>query len=106
MDKLREVLAQAGVSRSALDKMDEAQVKQLARALKIDPTPFLPRNVKIEEGKNGARYVVTEGFAVPKFKDKKAVTGENSLAKNLYLRVEAIDQAIEDLLAAKALITK
>ena len=106
MDKLRELLSKSGISSSALEKMDESQVRQLAKALKIDPTPFLPRNVKIEEGKNGARYVVTDGFSVPKLKDKKLVVGENSLAKNLYLRVEAIDQAIADLVAAKGLLNK
>jgi hypothetical protein len=106
MEKLRDALAAAGIARSALAAMGEAQIKQLAKALNIDVASFLPRDVRIETGKNGARYVVTEGYPVPKMKDQKIVAGERSLAKNLYLRIESIDAVIEDLLIAKSLLNK
>ena len=56
-------------------------------------------NVEIREHK-GANYVVTSGFTVPK------VGNGGTAARGLFLRVEAIDQAIADLQAAKGLLTK
>ena len=98
MEQLKEALVGCGIGREALDAMDDAQIKNLARAMKLDPAQFLPREVRVEIGKNGAEYVVTEGYPVPKFKDKKLVPGETSLSRNLYVRKEAIPQIIEDLL--------
>ena len=106
MDKLKEVLASNGISRDALDKLDDAQLRNLAKAFKIDAQAFLPRKVRIETGKNGAQYAVTEGFLVPQFKDKKLVPGAMAGTRNLYVRVEAIDQIIADLTAAKGLLSK
>lgn len=106
MDKLKDVLAGHGISRDALDKMDEAQLKNLAKAFKVDVRAVLPRSVKIETGKNGAQYVVTESFTVPKYTNKQAVKGETAQTRNLYVRVEAIDQIIADLTAAKGLLSK
>ncbi len=106
MEKLKEALTAQGVARETLDKMDEAQIRGLAKAFSLDPHAFLPRKVKIETGANGAQYVVTEGYSVPKFQNKKAVDGQSSLARNLYVRAEAIDQIIEDLLVAKGLLGK
>ena len=55
------------------------------------------RKVEIKENK-GARYVVTSGYTVPK-------CGEfGTTSRGLFLRIEAIDQAIADLQQAKTLI--
>ena len=106
MEKLKEVLAGHGVARAALDAMDDAAIKNLARAFNLNVRDFLPRNVKIETGKNGAQYVVTETYTVPKYANKVLVPGETSPSRNLYVRVEAIDQIIADLTAAKGLLSK
>jgi hypothetical protein len=106
MEKLKEVLAGNGISRDTLDKMDAAGLRNLAKAFNINARELMPRNVRIETGKNGAQYVVTDGFTVPKFKDKAPVAGETSEARNLYVRVESIDQIIADLTAAKGLLKK
>jgi hypothetical protein len=105
MDELKKILISKGVSANALKTMNDNMVKGLAKALNVDPTPFAPREVKIEIGKNGAPYVVTSGYAVPKRKDKK-LTGETSLARGLYVRAEAIDDIINDLQIAKELLKK
>ena len=55
------------------------------------------RKVEIKENK-GARYVVTSGYTVPK-------QGEfGTTSRGLFLRIEAIDQAIADLQQAKILL--
>ena len=106
MDKLISKIAEHGISLDALKAMDEAQLKALAKAFNIDVRGFLPRDVKIETGANGAQYVVTEGFVVPKYANKAVVSGETTLSRNLYVRVEAIDQIIADLTAATGLLKK
>ena len=45
-------------------------------------------------------------FVVPKFRNKQPVNGETSQARNLYIRVEAIDQVIGDLMRAKELLSE
>ena len=104
MDKLKETLIAHGISAAALCSMDEAQLCNLAKAFGIDARGFLPRKVRIEEGANGAQYLVTEAFSVPKYANKQPVKGESTLSRNLYVRVEAIDQIIADLTAAKGLL--
>ncbi|KKL04517.1 hypothetical protein LCGC14_2615270 [marine sediment metagenome] len=106
MEQLREKLVESGVARDTVEAMDKEQLKNLAKAFNINPVEYLPRTVEIVTGKNGARYVVTEGYVVPKYKNQKEVAGETSLAKNLYTRVEAIDKQVEDLLIAKGLLEK
>jgi len=93
MEGIREQLKAKGVDTTG---MDDTTVRNVARALKLD----LPRQVEIVDYK-GARYVKTENFAVPGREANKAGT-----ARALFLRVEAVDQAIADLLAAKGLLTK
>ena len=106
MERLKEALVEAGISSEALNGMDEDKLKGLARAMGLNLAEFLPREVQIvTNDKNGARYVQTENFVVPKFRNKKPVEGETSQARNLYMRVEAIDQAISDLLRAKELLS-
>lgn len=103
MDKLRAILATKGASADALAKMNDDMIVGLSRAFGVDPTPYLPREVRLETGKVGATYVVTRGYPVPKYKDGKP-TGEVSLARGLYARVDAIDDMIEDLITAKGLL--
>lgn len=106
MEKLKETLVAQGVARETLDKMDEAQIRGLAKAFSLDPHAYLPRKVKLETGNNGAIYVVTEGFSVPAYQNKKQVHGKTSLCKNLYVRADALDQILEDLMIAKGLLNK
>ena len=76
-------------------KLTDQMVKEIARSLKL----AVPREVKIVQNDNGHMYVSTEAFTVPgKTADKPAQ------ARPIYLRVEALDQAIEDLLAAKGIL--
>jgi hypothetical protein len=106
MSVMRDKLREFGLD---VDNMTDAQINGLAKEL-LGACPELrdqlPRRVKIETGKNGAQYVVTEMFNVPKIKDGIAVKGENSQARNLYIRVEAIDQCINDLQAAKEMLKR
>lgn len=94
MESIREQLKAMGVDTTA---MNDDTVRNVAKALKLD----LPRQVEIVDYK-GARYVKTENFSVP----SRPGQDKPGSARNLFLRVEAIDQAIADLLAAKGLLTK
>ncbi len=100
MSDLRTQLVEAGIAPNVVESMGEDQLKNVARSMGIS----LPREVEIKDHK-GAKYVVTDSFTVPKYDNEgKVVEGKTSQARNLFLRVEAIDQAIEDLLAAKGLL--
>jgi len=97
MNKLQKKLIKAGFP---VEGMDEKQLKSIARAANIE----IPReDVQIVEytpkgGDEPARYVKTSPFVIGK-KD-----GKNVNAKGLFLRVEAIDQAMEELARAKGLL--
>jgi len=104
MEQLIEALCKQGICHETLIKLSKDQLKKLAHAYKLDPSKFFSRDVHIETGKNGARYVVTEGYSVPKYQSGKLIPSEKSVARNIFLRVEAIDMAIEDLMVAKALL--
>ncbi|GAG91682.1 unnamed protein product [marine sediment metagenome] len=88
---LREMLAAEGLSEVRLDAMDRAAMKKTAKALGLD-VGEVSREVQLVENK-GAQYVQTDSFPVPHRSDPKKT--EN--ARNLYLRVEAVPQAIADL---------
>jgi hypothetical protein len=98
MSKLRSVLVEAGFP---VEGMDEKQLKAIARAASIE----LPReDVQIvdytpKNGGESARYVKTSPFVIGTKEDGTKVT-----AKGLFLRVEAIDQAVEELMRAKGLL--
>ena len=106
MEKLKEVLSQKGIPQETLNTMDEASIRVLATAFGINTASYLPREVKFETGKNGAMYMVSKEFSVPKYKDGKKVEGEFGLCRNIYCRVDAIDQIISDLQYAKELLNK
>lgn len=100
MSDLRNQLVEAGIAQEVVDTFGNDQCKAVARSMGI----AVAREVEIKDHK-GAKYVVTESFEVPKYDTEgKAIEGKTSQARNLFLRVEAIDQAIEDLLAAKGLL--
>jgi hypothetical protein len=79
--------------------LSEDQIMSVARALNLE----LPLQVSIVEytDKRGrtADYVKTSNFPIGAGKDGKAVT-----ARGLFLRVEAVDLALEALQSAKALL--
>lgn len=100
MEKLLEALSEKGVDASA---MDEAQVRKVAKALGVDPIDYLPREVEIKQHTNKRdetnQFVATEAFVVGRKKDGTAQT-----VRGLFLRTEALDQAIEDLQRAKGML--
>lgn len=104
MEELKKRLLARGVGPTALEKMDEEQLYGLAKAFGLEVAAYEPRDIRIETGKNGAKYVVTDAYPVPKYRNQKQVGDELSLSRNLYVRVEAIDQIISDLMKAKGLL--
>jgi len=101
MQRFKDALVKVGISMDILNKMTDKELRRTTQNLNL----IVPRgSPRIETGKNGAQYAVTDSFSVPKYNGKQPVAGETSLAKNLYVRVEAIDQIIADLQAAKALL--
>ena len=94
MESVRAQLLAMGVDTA---KLDNAQVKDIARALKVP----VPREIEILEYK-GAQYVKTDGYPVP----ARDGSGKITLARNLFVRVEALDDAIQDLITAKGLLAK
>jgi len=95
-----EALAERGIK---TDSLDEDQVRNVARAMGLDPGEYLPRSVKIEPYTNKKNetntFVKTESFVIGRNKN-----GTAKMARGLFLRVEALDQAIADLQAARGLV--
>jgi hypothetical protein len=104
MIDLKKTLVSKGIGAKALEQMDEEQIYSLAKAFGVEVGAYAPRDIRIETGKNGAQYVVTDAYPVPKYKNQKPIKDELSLSRNLYVRVEAIDQIIADLTKAKGLL--
>lgn len=100
MDKLLAALAEKGISTEALD---EDQIRGVAKAMGIDPAEYLPRQVEIvpytNKRKETNTFVKTENFTVGQKED-----GSPQQVRGLFLRVEALDQAIADLQAARGLV--
>ncbi|KKM25249.1 hypothetical protein LCGC14_1596900 [marine sediment metagenome] len=102
MDQVRNQLEEMGCM--CEDWTDE-KCNEVAKVLGI-AVPPKPREMKLVVGKNGADYLVTEGFPVPKYKDQKQIPGETSMAKNVYTRIESVPQLIKDLTAGYEQFTK
>ena len=103
MEKLKQLLVEKGVSRKFLDTAELDIIKNVAKVFKIDPTPHMPRDVRLKVNtETGATYVVVDKYPVPKVKDGK-YTGETGVARGIYARVELIDDIISDLLIAKGM---
>jgi len=95
MQELVEAITAKGFPTEGLD---EKQVRELGRVLKLEVPPK-DRTVEITEWK-GRRYVKTDGYVIGT-KDGKPET-----AKGLFLEVRAVEQAIADLQAAQALLAQ
>ena len=100
MESLLEALAAKGIDASA---MTEEQIRKVAKAVGVDPLDHLPRDVKIvpytNKRKETNQFVETAPFVVGRKADGTAAT-----VRGLFLRVEALDQAISDLQAARGLL--
>jgi len=103
MDKLIEAMQAMGISVN--DDMDDAQIQKVAKAVGLEPLDYLEREVKIipytNKRKETNTFVETPPFVVGTKADGKSAT-----VRGLFLRVEALDQCIEDLLSARELLTK
>ena len=103
MESLLEALAAKGITETS--EMSEEQLLKVAKAVGVDPLDHLPREVKIGPytNKRGEQntFVQTPPFVVGRGDDGMAKT-----VRGLFLRVEALDQAIEDLQRAKAGLDK
>lgn len=99
MDKLIAKMQELGISVN--DGMTDDQIQSVAKAVGLEPLEYVDRNVEIVDYTNKRnqtnKFVSTPAFILGKDKDGKTKT-----TRGLFLRVEALDQAIEDLLAAKA----
>lgn len=97
MESLLKALAEKGVDASS---MTPEQVKKVAKAVGVDPLDHLPRDVEIvdytNKRKETNKFVQTPSFVVGRKDDGTAQT-----VRGLFLRVEALDQAIVDLQAAR-----
>ena len=101
MESLLKALAEQGVDASS---MPEEQVLKVARAIGIDPDDHLPRAEVVvgpytNKRKQTNNFVQTDAFVVGHDEKGKAIK-----VRGLFLRVEALDQAISDLQAARGLL--
>ena len=102
MEKLLAVLAEKGFN--ITEAMDEEQIFKLAKAVGVEPLDYIPREVKVvpytNKRRETNRFVETPPFVVG-----KSVDGKTRTTRGLFLRVEALDQAIADLTSARELLT-
>ena len=98
LNGLLSALAEKGIR---LQGVSEAEVIKIAKGCGIEPLDYLPREVEVTDytNKRGQtnKFVSTPSFVVGRKEDGSAQT-----VRGLFLRVEALDQAIADLQAAKA----
>jgi hypothetical protein len=102
VEKLIAALNEAGLA--ITPEMGEEQITKVAKAMGIEPLDYLERKVEITQHTNKRNqtntFVATPPFVVSR------ENGQTRSVRGLFLRVEALDQAIEDLLAARELINK
>jgi hypothetical protein len=100
MEELLTALAEKGVDASNLT---EEQIQKVSKAVGVDPIDYLPRDVKVipytNKREETNQFVQTPSFVVGRKDDGTART-----VRGLFLRVEALDQAISDLQVARGLI--
>jgi hypothetical protein len=98
MEALRNQLKGLGVQ---CDAMNDATVKAVAKALKLSipdtHTVSIVEYTAKGSGRTG-KYVKTDGYVLGERNGKKET------AQGLFVRVEIIDAAIADLIAAKGLL--
>lgn len=97
MDRLLAALAEKGIR---LEGVSDQEIVKIAKGVGIEPLDHLDREVEVVDytNKRGERnmFVKTPRFVVGRKDDGTAVT-----VSGLFLRLDALDQAIEDLQAAK-----
>ena len=99
MEALRIELKSLGVDTTA---MDDATVKNVAKALKLNVPQTHEVSIVEYTTRNGRKgnYVKTDPYVIGER------TGKPETAQGLFFRVEAIDAILADVLAAKGLIEK
>lgn len=93
MEKLLAALAEKGIR---LTGCSDAEICKVAKGVGLDPDHFLPRALIVERYTNKRKE--TNVFAkTPSFVVGTNENGKPKKVRGLYLRVDALDQAIEDL---------
>jgi hypothetical protein len=97
MEALRNQLKALGVQ---CDAMDDSTVKNVAKALKLSVPETHTVSIVEYTSKAGrtGKYVKTDGYTLGERNGKKET------AQGLFVRIEVIDAAIADLIAAKGLL--
>ena len=102
MKKLIKALNDAGLNITS--DMDEDQIRKIATAMGMEPLDYIERKVEIKKHTNQRdqtnTFVTTQPFVVGK-KDGKVRTIQGA-----WIRVEIVDQMLEDLLIARDLLNK
>jgi len=97
MESLLAALAEKGIR---LQGVSDEEIVKIAKGVGIEPMDHLAREVKVVDytNKRGEtnKFVSTPPFIVGRKDDGSART-----VRGLFLRLDALDQAIEDLQAAK-----
>lgn len=103
MDKLISKLGEMGINVNA--SMDPKTIQNIAKGVGINPLEYVERQVEIVPytNKRGETNMFVRTPALPLGMDAK---GKLKEAQGVFVRLEALDQLIEDLLAAKGLISK
>ena len=101
MEKLIAKLAELGVNVNA--EMGEDTVARIAQSMGIQPLDYMERQVKVVDYTN-KRGQTNKFIETPAFNLGKDEKGNTKTTRGLFLRVEALDQAIADLAAARKLI--
>lgn len=101
MEKLLKALSEAGIDLP--EGTEDAQVQSVAKAMGLDPDDFIPRQVEIVKYTNKRKetntFVKTPSFFVGVNEKGKKVK-----VQGLFLRVDALDQAIADLTEARDIL--
>jgi len=103
MDKLIEAMQALGISVN--EDMTSEQIQKVAKAVGLEPLEYVEREVKIVPYTNKRKETNTF-VETPPFVVGKDANGKSRTIRGLFLRVEALDQAIEDLTAARDLLKK
>jgi len=103
MDKLIEAMQAMGIAVN--DEMSEEQIQKVAKAVGLEPLEYVERSVEVVDYTN-KRNQTNKFVSTPNFLLGKDAAGKTKTTRGLFLRVEALDQAIEDLIAARELLNK
>ena len=101
MEKLLEALKAANLDVPA--DLDDKQILAVAKAMGIDPDDHMDRVVEVVDYTN-KRKETNKFVKTPSFVVGVNEKGKKIKVQGLFLRVDALDQAIEDLINARELI--